>query len=423
MEKIELKPCKICIDNLREKLFKIKTTCNLIPYNRVKEFIQKKLVDLYTGPNKIQNITYNIEHVIPANIIAPRPTRDDIFFINKEPYHDVHLLFPTVSGVNSLRENLPYGIISNNRENIEQMNKSIGSKPIIINGIHLYSSDKQLAKQNKLDPIELKDLVDLKPNLDIYIHNNVFQPPAEYVGCIARIVFYFYLMYAYDFSVRPYKNIIPWFAHVKDNRNCKGFDKEKWDKFFLEHLSDYYNWAKNNNISDMETDRNKKIIQKFKVPNIFMGYYQVISNDSGEKKSQYVISDFDMILDLLFGKEHLHDKYTNIIFSCDSEHINVDNCDCKINRIQIEPIVRKNIKIEENILDESILEKNRKNEICRYKIISQNLLSKSIQEVKPIKEEPILMSQNNSLSGGMKLHYYYKYIKYMKKNQKIKLNI
>lgn len=60
-------------------------------------------------------------------------------------------------------------------------------------------------------------------------------------------------------------------------------------------------------ISDKETEKNKKIMEKCYVPNIFIGYKN--------SKNEYISSSFEMIDELFFSKDHDHDKYKNIIFN------------------------------------------------------------------------------------------------------------
>ena len=119
-------------------------------------------------------------------------------------------------------------------------------------------------------------------------------------GEISRIVFYFYLMYAYDPYKRPYTNNEPWLY----DDNCNFFDMKSWHIFFNNHLNEYYNWSKTP-ISDYERNKNIKIMDEYSLPNIFIGYYN--------KEGKYTIIA-DIIDELFFGKPHNHDKYTNISF-------------------------------------------------------------------------------------------------------------
>ena len=88
---------------------------------------------------------------------------------------------------------------------------------------------------------------DIIEDLDIYIDNTkymydkrlgfktcllgqcIFHPNKRFSGDIARIVFYYFLMYAYDFTKRPSTNEIPWYANVdpKNKNQCQGFNFEK----------------------------------------------------------------------------------------------------------------------------------------------------------------------------------------------------
>jgi hypothetical protein len=228
-------------------------------------------------------------------------------------------MFPTYAEINDIRANLKYGIIMPDRKEFlfrEKFAPIENENIIVINNDNYWSREK-INTFNIIKKINFNTLNELDPNLDIYVNQLMFQPPKKYCGFIARKVFYFYLMYAYDLSLRPYKNMMtengtfyPWFINIDDQNACKGFEKYKWDLFFLNQLNTYYKWARDNVITENETFENQKIIQEFAVPNIFVGYY---SNDNG--KSIYVQSNFDIIDELLFGKKHSHDKYINIQFT------------------------------------------------------------------------------------------------------------
>lgn len=328
---IKFKPCKICIPSLREKLFEKKTKFGMIPFKKSKKIIKQFFYDMYTGymPNDINRLgsyNFNIEHTVPASIIAPDPQSKDEIFIDTEPYHDLNILFPTITDVNSLRENCEYGEFTGSTEFGKLLDTPRSKKKLaIINKNEFYGNFNPPA--NRKDSPLLKRISD--PSNFISDNNNylqferslgkcVFQPAKTFQGDISRIVFYTYLMYVFDPTTRPFTKDEPWLGSVR-NGECKGFDFDKFEKFFFDHLSEYYHWAKNDPISPNEIKKNKKIIKLSQVPNIFIGF---MNKSKCTKKSidqctlddYYVTSSFEMIEDLLFGKEHDHKNYTTIEF-------------------------------------------------------------------------------------------------------------
>lgn len=435
MAEIKFHPCIECIESLRYKLFLIKTKCGMVPFKIGKQYALQYLFDMYSNyPNNIINEYknyFNIEHTIPANIIAPRPTSDKVAYINKEPFHDLHILFPTLTNINSMRGNLPYGTVSTSRQNIIDRVGSSPNEYSIINTNTFFGSPRISEEYPQLYKINKEDLDEYPQNLDIYINKKnicrlgecVFQPPKKFSGDIARIVFYFYLMYGYDFSQRPYKNPIdknripyPWFANISDGV-CYGFDFEKWKTFYIDHLSDYYNWAKNDPISEEEHRRNITIIQIVQVPNIFVGYKTKFIVD-GVEKSFYINSNFDVIEELLFGKPHDHNKYKNIIFDID-----IARCS------------GTDLKIEDNVFNRI------KDDVkCRIKVNKENILAKTLQN--SLADKITVASHQIQQHGKPKTFlyapktiqkqigkgedypiYYYKYMKYKAKYLTRKNNI
>ena len=103
------------INNIRNRLFDIKTKHGMIPYSSVKNFLldNPKIYDIYANePKDSKKIyLYNIEHAVLASIISKRPKGDNEkkIYINNEPYHDPHILFPTLKAINSLRSNYMFG--------------------------------------------------------------------------------------------------------------------------------------------------------------------------------------------------------------------------------------------------------------------------------------------------------------------------
>lgn len=302
-------PCQTCLSTLRNKLFLLKSKQQQKPYAKLKNFIVRNLPDFYTETALIVTPmiepNLNVEHVIPASIISKKPDQDTIYS-NEEAYHDPHIMFPTLIEVNKLRSSMPYGMITNNRQFIIDKIKDNDPNYIIIN--------KNLLIDSITYPALSEDLEKADPDLDIYVKMEkncgcIFQPPKKYLGAIARIVFYFYLMYGYDFSVRPYpipdpKSVAaPWFGRIIGN-TCHGFNYDKWKSFFFDHVQDYYGWSQLP-IAEAEHVRNKKLICKTGIPNIFVGYYE---------KKKYIPSTSLMVNHLFFGLHHRHTLYTAIQF-------------------------------------------------------------------------------------------------------------
>jgi endonuclease I len=322
---MELKPCNICINSLRYKLFEIKTKTCMKNYYEIKTFAYQNIHDIYTGKQleevyKKQN-RYNIEHVIPVSIFKGR-YMNKYLYINREPYSDPHILFPTFKEINDLRQNYVYGQLAQNRDGALHNNNIT----VFSNQGYIYDGKSEESK-NKVKEIFSK----LDEKNDIYVSNLygnfcpigecIFQPSKKITGEISRIVFYFYLMYAYDPNKRPYTNNEPWLY----DDSCTFFDMDSWNIFFNKHIDEYYKWSKTP-IHDYETNKNIKIIDEYIIPNIFIGYY----NNDG-----IYITIPNIIDELFFGKEHDHHKYTDIFFYKDS-YYKYDNkiykeVDCSIN--------------------------------------------------------------------------------------------
>ena len=357
---IKFIPCKECIDSLRPKLFELKQECGMIPYNLAKEYAKKWLYDIYSGlkPSELDRRfqkMFNIEHVIPATIISPR-TRETqketemTTFINREPFYDLHLLFPTISDLNSIRADFEYGKLADNRDQAEK-EKEVTK---IVNELQYISKYPTKQRYNYIQKVG--NLTNKDQSLDIYVDDKnceketcIFQPPKKFSGDIARIVFYFFLMYAYDFTERPSTKQRPWFINIGKDQKCHGFNFEEWKIFFFDHVKDFYDWAKNDPVSIEETSRNKKIIELTNVPNIFVGYI--------DSKKNYHESSFQDIENLLFGKIHDHHKYTDITFG--------KTKDCISFKIPYEPDLK--IKLQ-------------KDSACQESAIKENDASKKKQE-------------------------------------------
>lgn len=325
MEEIKFNPCMVCIESLREKLFKMKTRFGMIPFNKSKPLIKRFFYDIYTGydPTKIADLgtdKFNIEHVVPASIIAPDVQSTSEIFIDTEPYHDLNILFPTLTDINTLRANYVYGNISRNRRELSLIS-DIDAKFGIINKNNFYGN---YTPPNTSSLIKTSNISRLPKNYDNYILSYpgpcpigqcIFQPAKIFSGDIARIVFYTYLMYGINPTKRPFTNKQPWLG-IADKGTCSGFPFDKFEKFFFEHLKEYYFWAKEDPISLTETNKNKKIIELSQVPNIFVGYLDAAKCQKSECNldDYYTISSFMMIEDLFFGKLHDHKIYTDLEF-------------------------------------------------------------------------------------------------------------
>ncbi|VBB18628.1 hypothetical protein YASMINEVIRUS_1113, partial [Yasminevirus sp. GU-2018] len=392
----KLAPCDRCIRALRDKLFKLKTENGMIPYATLKYVVKDFMYDMYTGADSSKIVLnkdkYNVEHAIIAKIVGERPTYESFPHINKEGYHDPHILFPTVKDINSIRANYVYGKITGSRKEAVDMASDINIS--IVNKDSIVSNLK--SKPFKFTSLKERDELgeDTPETLDMYIDDTfskiigetgfpvcrvgdcVFQPPKEFSGDIARIVFYYFLMYAYDPTKRPYTGEEPWLSHVdfRGDIKCSGFNYDLWKTFFHDHLVDYYNWAKNDGVSTEETLRNRYIIGATTVPNIFVGYY--------DEKGVYHESSFDILNELLFGKPHNHEKYEKMTFSSspscveepEKNKIAVDYYNARSTEKLFEDAIRRNI----NSLDlsgekcgEVIIESNRQGFDEQAKMYSQ----------------------------------------------------
>jgi len=303
------------INNIRNRLFEIKTKHGMIPYSLVKNFLlnNTKIYDIYANEPKDSNklFLYNIEHAVLASIISKRPKGDkeEKIYINNEPYHDPHILFPTLRAINSLRSNYMFGDLEENGFKMEKIIDNITIETIKNKG---YKEEDKLHIEkipiptdfNIDDSIIINDECKIKQTnktsrqeyYNCKLGECIFEPKNLTSGTIARIVFYYFLMYAYDPTKRPHTNTEPWLVYdmntITGGRNiCYGLKDDEWEKFFYDNFYYYYYSAKKYPITDLETERNKEIISLTGVPNIFVGYY--------DDKGNYVKSSFDFIDELM----------------------------------------------------------------------------------------------------------------------------
>jgi endonuclease I len=318
------------IEDLRKKLFVLKTTNKGMM--SFKESINKmhNTHDLYNIRDNNNN-NNNIEHVIPVIILGKREylnsfdhisrAMDSNFYINYESYSDMHIMFMTNARVNTLRGDSSYDnvaaslcdVIKYNNINYKKSNNSYilvvyKDKGIITEcipgGYNTSVSDNESVgkKQN-----EFKEMIKIK--VAAYNTKRIFEPPDSMKGSIARIVFYYYLMYVHNIARRPVvlDGMIDdlWQAYVKkdstssnthpsrmiDYMNGYRFNKSDWTNFFKEIR--FYEWHKKYPVSEIEHDRNKHVISQTNVPNIFVGYYN--------KDGTYLESNPDIVDYILFG--------------------------------------------------------------------------------------------------------------------------
>jgi endonuclease I len=278
--------------------------------------------DIYTGnplPHGIPR-SHNWEHVIPAFIIGKRVgMEDEKLSLNKEPYHDPHLVYPTLKVINDERNNFPYGQL------VQDRYQAFASPDIDL----IANEGRIIATQHIRDMSLLGD-----ERKDIYIKNKdrqricdfgkcIFQPPIQTRGAIARAVFYFYLMYGYDSFRRPYTGHTPWLFHGVIDNNVKQYDiiDNNWRIFFEHNIDMFREWA-SEPITKEEERRNIDIIKITHVPNIFVSY---IDNDMN-----YTTANSHVINELFFGKPHIHDTYKNMSFF---DNLNVGNLQYVYNNV------------------------------------------------------------------------------------------
>ncbi len=324
--KMKLNPCRKCIEKIRKSIFELKSTPEgMISFDTSKTIIEsdlksekRQMDDLYFINIDITN--NNIEHIVPASVSGKREYLNSFdgsgklinnnFYVNYEPYSDLHFLFSTDKCINDLRHSFVYGNVVKTKEQILILNDKVNADEYILciqknnNFINMYypQDGTELIKNKHFNTHCYDDIDEKEINNMIKIYNKnsltncqkcLFEPPDITKGIIARLLFFFYLMYAYDVSNRPIvlegmiKNV--WLGYVKKVTNDRhklqnafnkginmiesiGFNYDEWILFFENHIDDYYEWHNNFEISEAEKIRNKYIIKKTNVPNVFVGY-------------------------------------------------------------------------------------------------------------------------------------------------------
>jgi endonuclease I len=337
---------------------------------------QKKMInDLYAI--SVDNKNMNVEHIIPASISGKREYLNSFensqmlnnnFFVNYEPYGDLHFMFATDQCINGMRNSFVYGNVTDSMETIININDSSTKKNEYItciqkkdDQIHLYfPKDSQIPVKDghftthcysEIDPSDISEMIKIYYNSqNADCKDCLFEPPDSTKGSIARVLFYFYLMYAYDVSKRPVvlKGMVDdlWLGYVgktsiftskirgaKDNKenvptststqgNLQsikgnqmndmikeyGFNQTGWIHFFENHIDEYYEWHTKFPINDSERQRNRYIIEKTNVPNPLIGSF--------DQNNNYVDASPDLFDHLFFSAGQCGDY---------------DNCDNMVN--------------------------------------------------------------------------------------------
>jgi len=340
--------CDVCIQKYRKIMFKNKTTSKgMRSYNEVKNDILKtgcsSFFDLYSVNNTCRNDLNDIAHVIPVSIFAPSnnlPNNylDNNFFINYEPYSDPHIMFITDINVSILRSNYNFGNISDKEDYIIAYNDE-NTNSVIVCIDYAEDDVKYYGKMidNNNNVCVMSDLnygTDVSQMLKIMTYKRqgltcqqcIVEPPKQYRGVIARMIFYYDFMYAYNSKERPIfnNNMIDvkfgkkynienrWLKQSRYIQNepygDKGYEStkneynhdEKYKESIGSKLGIYMKWHLDNEVSVDEHGKNNYIYNIFGTTNIFVGYY--------DKTGKYIRSE--KIL------EHFYRKNAN-------DHINI----------------------------------------------------------------------------------------------------
>lgn len=322
---IEFDPCMICITELRQKLFKLKSISGMIPYVNGAKFAKNHIHDFYSGSHSILEHdhlgdTYNIEHVVPVTVFRSRKNiqMHKIVQYSDEPIHDPHNFFATKKIINDVRKSHIYGDVipsSTNTKMCINNTVSVVKDRAVADDLIQKDTNQHFAEVHVLDNFSTFPFDDINSIICVdesktietktacEIANCTFSPPAINKGAIARCIFYMFLMYAFNPNQRPGTPTVNhnWLTH-------NGKTLPKWNEFFYTNLPTYYKWAITHEINLDEENRNKELINFCGYPNIFVGYVDI--------KGTYIRSTNEILNELLFSSTypHDHEKYTDIEF-------------------------------------------------------------------------------------------------------------
>ena len=252
---------------------------------------------------------FNIEHIIPKSIFK------DFKKIHNVIYHDLHITYPSLLVINSLRSNYSYGETGNHYNVLIKYNKNCNcnyhkypecSKEKNQDCITILNKDENIyqylkkmfnnhskicvkkcqttylnlrilnvieskTELNKLSQNVIDNLFKLNLNLictnkqkGYKINNCIVEPPKKSKGIIARVIFYFYITY---------------YLPTPSNQTKKF-------KLFINHkqggIDMLLKWHLQNPVlpNSMEMKRNKEIYKIQHNYNIFVGYGSKISPPS-----------------------------------------------------------------------------------------------------------------------------------------------
>ena len=330
--------CDNCIKYLRELMFKNKIS---VPYNKIKQMLEKETItsiknekinkiymsNIYTKCSVTKN--YNIEHIVPASAMykrsGERTNFENSVYYNNEQYSDINNLFIIPDDLNTYRGNIPFGEVLNNAETKMSYDPKCGEET----GTVMFEK-----KPNK-DEIIISDPEDKKKKPTTVCKQNAekctFKPYDFTKKYIAKVLFYFHLMYGYDPNSRPgsTKDDLQhyvWLGKVSDDGKAfNAFNSDNgWTEFFFNNIKLFKEWNSMRNdprnfiyITKMN-EYNKQNAIKFGIPNIFIGYY--------ENDNKYVFTD-DKLVDELFFKPDDHDckKIQNRQYIYTDKSLNIQN--------------------------------------------------------------------------------------------------
>jgi hypothetical protein len=207
-------------------------------------------------------------------------------YLNKEPYSDMHLIFPTRKDINTIRSNYMFMdfivndwdlqiddvIIRPHQDGIDQQTVSKYDKA---SKYEAYVKDTRTMFFRKKCESKACYPGDARCTQNSFTYEDcMFQPPDVMKGAIARSIFYFLLMYG-NSSKRPYTKHEPWLHRYefdeKFNFKNLNINDHMWKKFFG-NMRMFQRWARKYPVQEYEVLRNKDIEKFTGVPNIFIGY-------------------------------------------------------------------------------------------------------------------------------------------------------